>query len=205
MVVVAGQSRLHTDIHRQQRQTKGCGVEVVVVPCGLHGLVGEGTAGVVAGAVGHVLLVLVVGKDKVRFVSAAFKAQFKGVVGGAVHGPVVGTYDALVVVGERLSSCLQEDAVACEAFCPCRIYVKGCAASLSPDAGLAEINLCGEIRLIEAQYEAGASQHEVGMVAESCLGLDSGESAVADFTAGHELEVGGEAIVRVGGLGCVLR
>ena len=98
MVVVAGQSRLHTDIHRQQRQAKGCGVEVVVVPCGLHGFVGEGTAGVVAGAVGHVLLVLVVGKDKVRFVSAAFKAQLKGVVGGAVHGPVVGAYDALVVV-----------------------------------------------------------------------------------------------------------
>ena len=180
-------------------------MEVVVVPCGLHGFVGEGTAGVVAGAVGHVLLVLVVGKDKVRFVSAAFKAQFKGVVGGAVHGPVVGTYDALVVVGERLSSCLQEDAVACEEFCPCLIYVKGCATSLSPDAGLAEVNSGGEIGLLKAQNEAGASQHKVGVVPESCLGLDSRESAVADFTAGHELEVGGEAIVRVGGLGCVLR
>ena len=108
MVVVAGQSRLHADIHRQQRQAKGSGVEVVVVPSSLHGLVGEGAAGVVAGSVGHIFLVLVVGKDKVCLVAAAFKAQLKGVVGGAVHGPVVGTYDALVVVGERLSSCLQE-------------------------------------------------------------------------------------------------
>ena len=187
MVVVAGQSRLHTDIHCQQRQTKGCGVKVVVVPCGLHGLVGEGTAGVVAGAVGHVFLVLVVGKDKVRFVSAAFKAQLKGVVGGAVHGPVVRPYDTFVVVGERLSSCLQEEAVACEEFCPCLIYVKGCTSSLSPDAGLAEVYFGGEIGLLKAQNETGASQHKVGVVTESCLGLDSRESAITDFPTGHEL------------------
>lgn len=205
MVVVAGQSCLHSNVHYQQGDTEGFSGEVVVVPSGLHGLVGQGTAGVVAGTVGHVLLVLVVGKDKVRLVSAALKAQFKGVVGGAVHGPVVGAYDAFVVVGERLPSCLQKQAAQGVELGPGFIDIERGTASLSPDAGLAEVNSGGEIGLLKAQNEAGASQNKVGVVTEGCLGLDSRESTVADFTAGHELEVGGEAIVRAWGLGCVLR
>ena len=145
-VVVDGWlSRLHADVHHQQRQPKGCGGEIVVVPGGLHGFVGQGTAGVVAAAVGHVLFVLVVGEDEVCLVVAALEAQFECVVGGAVHGPVVGTYDALVVVREGLASRLQEQAVAGVELSPGFIDIERGASRLSPDAGLAEVYFGGEI------------------------------------------------------------
>ena len=64
---------LHSDIHAEQGDAEEVFRSVVVVPKGLHGLVGLYSIGIVGDTGGNVFCILVVGEDQVHFVTVTLE------------------------------------------------------------------------------------------------------------------------------------
>ena len=102
-VLVGALRGLHAHVHEQQRHSQPRARQVVVVPQGLQGLVGLQAAAEVR-AVVHVFGVLVEREYGVRLVHLAFISESERIVRLGRHRPVVGSENALVVIGELLAA-----------------------------------------------------------------------------------------------------
>ena len=186
---------LHADVGEQQGDAEWVFLHVVVIPHGFHRLVGLQTAGEVGAAI-DVGNVLVEGADDVQLMSEAFVAQLQGVVRHGGHRPVVAAEDALVVVGQRLSSDLCKEPVLRVEVDPCLVDVEAVGLVAAPHTTV----LCGGMG-----YEAGPLVAD----AEQCSGNDEGglvvgalfvgQSALAQLTAREEVQVDDEFVL-LGGL-----
>ena len=156
-----------------------------MIPCGNHRLVGLGTVGIVIAALRQAFGILVVGQYKVGLMAFTLVASANNVVRKRCHGPVIGTYDTLIVIGQRYASNLSEESVFGFHFCPGFEYVERTLTRLPPNTAVLDVQPCLESRPFIANHETFTVHQELRLVV---FGRRR-HSSVANFAVGEHLQV----------------